>query len=101
MRLGLKNKGTEREPRAPVPWASPLLGLKPPRNENQRKATVEDRGQHLRQCVSGVLHFLEPNTACTTSSGPPLTWKAFSPLLGTPASCKDTGSLTWALGPVR
>lgn len=51
LRLGLKNKGTEKEPRAPVPWASPLLGLKPPKNENQRKATVEDRGQHLRQCV--------------------------------------------------
>lgn len=47
LRLGLKNKGTEKEPRAPVPWASSLRGLKLPKNEKQRKDTVEGRGSIL------------------------------------------------------
>lgn len=45
--LGLKNKGTEEEPRAPVPWASPLLGLKAPKNENQRRDTGKTGGRVL------------------------------------------------------
>lgn len=111
LRLGLKNKGTEKEPRAPVPRASPLLGLKLPKNEKQRKDTVEGRGQHLREVTRAVsvgrvnvpgvergAALPRANTADTASSGPRLTWKAFSPLRDTPASCKDTGSLTWDPG---
>lgn len=40
LRLGLKDKGTEEEFRAPVPWASPPLSLKPPKNKNQREETM-------------------------------------------------------------
>lgn len=43
LKLGLKNKGTEEEIRAPVTWVSPLLSLKPPKYENQRRETTEGR----------------------------------------------------------
>lgn len=50
LRSGLKNQGTEEEFRAPVPWASPPLSLKPPKNENQRKENERQaKGQNLRQ----------------------------------------------------